>query len=214
MSQVNEPTVVRVVVVDDHPVVRDGLRGMLERHSDVEVVGEADGGRAAVALVEQTVPDVVLMDLRMPEGSGVEAIREIVRRRVATRVLVLTTYDSDTDTTAAIEAGATGYLLKDAPPEELAAAVRTAAAGRTTLAPAVADRLMNRLRIPGTSLTRRETEVLTLVADGLSNQAIGRRLFLTEGTIKSHLVRIYTKLEVDSRTAAIAAATQLGLIRR
>ncbi|WP_398659702.1 LuxR C-terminal-related transcriptional regulator [Streptomyces misionensis] len=159
--------------------------------------------------------DVVLMDLQFGKGmGGAQATALITARPGAPRVVVVTTYDSDADTLPAIEAGATGYLLKDAPPEDLAAAVRTAAAGRTTLAPAVAERLMNRLRAPGTALTRRETEVLALVADGLSNQAVGRRLHLTEGTVKSHLARVYTKLGVDSRTAAVAAATDLGLIRR
>ncbi|WP_425550922.1 LuxR C-terminal-related transcriptional regulator [Actinoallomurus oryzae] len=159
--------------------------------------------------------DVVLMNLRFGTGmSGAEATAAITARPHAPRVLIVTTYDSDADTLPAIEAGATGYLLKDAPPEDLAAAVRTAAAGRTTLAPTVADRLMNRLRDPVTALTRRETEVLTLVAEGLSNQAIGRRLHLTEGTVKSHLARISTKLGVDSRTAAVATATDLGFIRR
>ena len=148
------------------------------------------------------------MDLQFGKGMrGAEATAAITARPGAPRVLIVTTYDTDADTLPAIEAGATGYLLKDAPPEELAAAVRTAAAGRTTLAPTVADRLMNRLRAPGAALTRRETEVLTLVADGLSNHAIGARLHLTEGTVKSHLARIYTKLGVDSRTAAVAAAT-------
>ncbi|MDO3684903.1 response regulator transcription factor [Micromonospora sp. C28ISP2-4] len=146
--------------------------------------------------------------------AGAEATTRITAHPGAPRVLIVTTYDSDADTLPAIEAGATGYLLKDAPPEDLAAAVRTAAAGRTTLAPAVADRLMNRLRTPGTALTRREAEVIALVADGLSNQAIGARLHLTEGMVKSHLARIYAKLGVDSRTAAVATATDLGLIRR
>jgi DNA-binding NarL/FixJ family response regulator len=207
---------IRVLIVDDHPVVRDGLRGVLSGEPDMAVVGEAGDGAEALTRVAAANPavDVVLMDLRMPTMGGVDAIKELRRAGPTPRVLVLTTFDTDRDVLPAIEAGATGYLLKDAPPEELAAAVRTAAAGRTTLAPAVADRLMNRLRVPGTTLTKRETEVLTLVADGLSNQAIGRRLYLTEGTIKSHLVRIYTKLGVDSRTAAIASATRLGLIRR
>ncbi|GAB3678722.1 response regulator [Saccharopolyspora tripterygii] len=206
---------IRLLLADDHPVVRAGLRAVLETEDGMTVVAEAATAEEAVRVAADGDVDVVLMDLQFREGmNGAEATAEITAKPGAPRVLIVTTYDSDADTLPAIEAGATGYLLKDAPPEELAAAVRTAAAGRTTLAPAVADRLMNRLRIPGTSLTRRETEVLTLVADGLSNQAIGRRLFLTEGTIKSHLVRIYTKLEVDSRTAAIAAATQLGLIRR
>ncbi|MBQ1070714.1 DNA-binding response regulator, partial [Micromonospora sp. D75] len=132
----------------------------------------------------------------------------------APRVLSDPPYAADADTLPAIAAGATGYLLKDAPPDDLAAAVRTAAAGRTTLAPTVANRLMNRLRTPGTALTRRETEVLALVADGLSNHSIGTRLHLTEGTVKSHLARIYAKLGVESRTAAVATATELGLIRR
>jgi DNA-binding NarL/FixJ family response regulator len=205
---------IRLLIADDHPVVRDGLIGLFSRDDDFEVLGEAADGAEAVRLAERLAPDVILMDLRMPQVDGVTAIAELARRGVTARVLVLTTFDTDSDVLPATEAGATGYLLKDAPPEELAAAVRTAAAGRTTLAPAVADRLMNRLRVPGTTLTKRETEVLTLVADGLSNQAIGRRLYLTEGTIKSHLVRIYTKLGVDSRTAAIASATRLGLIRR
>lgn len=155
------------------------------------------------------------MDLQFGKGmNGAEATAAIAARPGAPRVLIVTTYDSDADTLPAIEAGATGYLLKDAPPEDLADAVRTAAAGRTALAPAVADRLMHRLRAPGTTLTRRETEVLALVADGLSNQAIGRRLHLTEGTVKSHLARVYAKLDVDSRTAAVATAGSLGLIRR
>lgn len=206
---------IRLLLADDHPVVRAGLRAVLETEDGMTVVAEAATAEDAVSIAAGGGIDVVLMDLQFRDGmNGAEATAAITGVPGGPRVLVVTTYDSDADTLPAIEAGATGYLLKDAPPEELAAAVRTAAAGRTTLAPAVADRLMNRLRIPGTSLTRRETEVLTLVADGLSNQAIGRRLFLTEGTIKSHLVRIYTKLEVDSRTAAIAAATQLGLIRR
>ena len=206
---------IRLLLADDHPVVRAGLRAVLETEDGMTVVAEAATAEEAVRVAADGDVDVVLMDLQFRDGmNGAEATAEITGKPGGPRVLIVTTYDSDADTLPAIEAGATGYLLKDAPPEELAAAVRTAAAGRTTLAPAVADRLMNRLRIPGTSLTRRETEVLTLVADGLSNQAIGRRLFLTEGTIKSHLARIYSKLEVDSRTAAIAAATQLGLIRR
>jgi DNA-binding NarL/FixJ family response regulator len=155
------------------------------------------------------------MDLRFGGGmGGAEATAAITARAGAPRVLIVTTYDTDADTLPAIEAGATGYLLKDAPPEDLAAAVRTAAAGRTALAPTVADRLLTRLREPRTSLTRRETEVLSLVAEGLSNQHIAARLHLTEGTVKSHLARVYTKLDVDSRTAAVAAATALGLIRR
>ncbi|WBC16536.1 response regulator transcription factor [Micromonospora sp. WMMA1998] len=206
---------IRLLLADDHPVVRAGLRAVLETEPGLVVVAEAATAEDAVARAAGGDVDVVLMDLRFGAGmSGVEATAAITARPDGPRVLVVTTYDTDADTLPAIEAGATGYLLKDAAPEELAAAVRTAAAGRTALAPAVADRLVNRLRTPDTALTRRETEVLGLVADGLSNQAIGRRLHLTEGTVKSHLSRIYTKLRVESRTAAVAAAVDLGVIRR
>ncbi|MEU8969059.1 response regulator transcription factor [Streptomyces monashensis] len=206
---------VRLLLADDHPVVRAGLRAVLETEPGLVVVAEAATAEEAVVRAGAGDVDVVLMDLRFGRGmGGAEATAAITARPGAPRVVIVTTYDSDADTLPAIEAGATGYLLKDAPPEELAAAVRSAAAGRTALAPAVADRLMNRLRAPGTSLTRRETEVLALVAEGLSNQAVGRRLHLTEGTVKSHLARVYAKLGVDSRTAAVAAATGLGLIRR
>ncbi|PTA45517.1 response regulator transcription factor [Micromonospora sp. RP3T] len=206
---------VRLLIADDHPVVRAGLRAVLETEPGLVVVAEAATAEEAVARAAGGDVDVVLMDLRFGVGpSGVEATAAITARPHAPRVLIVTTYDSDADTLPAIEAGATGYLLKDASPDELAAAVRAAAAGRTALAPAVADRLVNRLRTPDTALTRRETEVLGLVADGLSNQAVGRRLHLTEGTVKSHLSRIYTKLRVDSRTAAVAAAVDLGILRR
>ncbi|WP_405071915.1 response regulator transcription factor [Kribbella sp. NBC_01510] len=208
-------TPIRVLLADDHPVVRAGLRAVLGTEADIEVVAETATAEDAVARAAQGDIDVVLMDIQFGKGmNGAEATAAIAGHAPAPRVLIVTTYDSDADILPAIEAGATGYLLKDAPPEDLAAAVRTAAAGRTTLASSVADRLMARLRTPGTALTRRETEVLALVAEGLSNQAIGQRLHLTEGTVKSHLARIYTKLGVDSRTAAVATATDLGLIRR
>ncbi|MFH8444660.1 response regulator [Streptomyces sp. NPDC018026] len=205
----------RLLLADDHPVVRAGLRAVLETEPGMVVAAEAATAEEAVTRAALGDIDVVLMDLQFGKGmNGAEATAAIAARPGAPRVLIVTTYDSDADTLPAIEAGATGYLLKDAPPEDLADAVRTAAAGRTALAPAVADRLMNRLRTPGTTLTRRETEVLALVADGLSNQAIGQRLHLTEGTVKSHLARVYAKLDVDSRTAAVATAASLGLIRR
>ncbi|OEJ23984.1 DNA-binding response regulator [Streptomyces agglomeratus] len=208
-------TPVRLLLADDHPVVRAGLRAVLETEEGMTVVAEAATAEDAVARAAHGDIDVVLMDLQFGEGvNGAEATAAITARPGAPRVLIVTTYDTDADTLPAIEAGATGYLLKDAPPEDLAAAVRTAATGRTTLAPAVADRLMNRLRTPGIALTRRETEVLARVAEGLSNQAVGDRLHLTEGTVKSHLARIFAKLGVDSRTAAVATATDLGLIRR
>ncbi|MGW0817842.1 response regulator [Streptomyces viridiviolaceus] len=208
-------TPIRLLLADDHPVVRAGLRAVLETEEDLTVVAEAATAEEAVTRADRGDIDVVLMDLQFGRGmTGAEATAAITARSGAPRVLIVTTYDTDADTLPAIEAGATGYLLKDAPPEDLAAAVRTAAAGRTTLAPTVADRLMTRLREPHTSLTRRETEVLALVAEGLSNQQIAERLHLTEGTVKSHLGRAYTKLGVDSRTAAVATATGLGLIRR
>ena len=206
---------IRLLLADDHPIVRAGLRAVLETEADLVVVDEAATAEAAVERAAVGDIDVVLMDLQFGTGmGGAEATAQITARHDAPRVLIVTTYDSDADTLPAIEAGATGYLLKDAPPEDLVAAVRTAAAGRTTLAPTVADRLMNRLRLPSTALTRRETEVLGLVADGLSNSAIAGNLHLTEGTVKSHLARIFVKLDVDSRTAAVAAATSLGIIRR
>ncbi|MFF9394494.1 response regulator [Streptomyces griseoluteus] len=206
---------IRLLLADDHPVVRAGLRAVLETEPGLVVAAEAATAEEAVTRAAEGDIDVVLMDLRFGRGmGGAEATAQITARPGAPRVLIVTTYDSDADTLPAIEAGATGYLLKDAPPEDLAAAVRTAAGGRTTLAPTVADRLMKRLRTPATSLTRRETEVLSLVADGLSNQAVAARLHLSEGTVKSHLARIYAKLGTDSRTAAVATATDLGLIRR
>ncbi|MEU2109946.1 response regulator transcription factor [Streptomyces sp. NPDC019507] len=208
-------TPIRLLLADDHPVVRAGLRAVLETEPGLTVAAEAATAEEAVARAAQGDIDVVLMDLQFGKGmNGAEATARITAAADGPRVLIVTTYDTDADTLPAIEAGATGYLLKDAPPEELAAAVRSAATGRTTLAAAIADRLMNRLRTPGTALTRRETEVLVLVAEGLSNQAVGDRLHLTEGTVKSHLARIYTKLGVDSRTAAVAAAGELGMIRR
>ncbi|ROO84989.1 LuxR family two component transcriptional regulator [Actinocorallia herbida] len=206
---------IRLLLADDHPVVRAGLRAVLETEPDLIVAAEAATAEEAVALTVGGGIDVVLMDLRFGGGmGGAAATAAITARQDAPRVVIVTTYDSDADILPAIEAGATGYLLKDAPPDELAAAVRSAVTGRTALAPAIADRLVTRLRSPGAALTRRETEVLSLVADGLSNQDVGRRLHLTEATVKSHLARVYTKLGVASRTAAVAAATGLGLIRR
>jgi len=205
----------RLLLADDHPVVRAGLRAVLETEPDIDVVAEAATAEQAVALAAGGGIDVVLMDLQFGRGmSGVAATAAITARPDAPRVVIVTTYATDADTLPAIEAGATGYLLKDAEPEELAAAVRSAASGRAVLAPGVAQRLMQRMRTPGSSLTGREREVLTLVADGLSNRAVGQRLHLTEGTVKSHLAHVYAKLGVESRTAAVAAAADLGLIRR
>ncbi|MEW2631428.1 response regulator transcription factor [Streptomyces sp. NPDC048389] len=206
---------VRLLLADDHPVVRAGLRAVLDTEADFEVVDEAATADAAVRRVAVGGVDVVLMDLQFGTGMhGSEATAAISALPNGPRVLILTTYDTDADILAAVEAGAAGYLLKDAPPEELAAAVRTAAAGRSALAPAVAHRLMDRMRTPSAALTKRELEVLQLVGDGLSNLQISKRLFLSQATVKSHLVHTYAKLGVDSRTAAVAAATARRLIRR
>ncbi|GGZ55952.1 response regulator transcription factor [Streptomyces subrutilus] len=205
---------IRLLLADDHPVVRAGLRAVLDTEPGFTVVAEAATAERAVELAAAEPVDVVLMDLQFGAGMhGSEATALITARPGAPRVLVLTTYDTDADILAAVEAGASGYLLKDAPPEELAAAVRTAAAGQSALAPAVALRLMDRMRTPAEALTKRELEVLQLVADGLSNQQISKRLFLSQATVKSHLVHIYAKLGVDSRTSAVAAAGSRRLIR-
>ncbi|MGW7197130.1 response regulator [Streptomyces chryseus] len=207
---------VRLLLADDHPVVRAGLRAVLDTEEGFLVVAEAATAERAVELAAADDFDVVLMDLQFGPGRmhGSEATAAITARPGSPRVLVLTTYDTDADILAAVEAGASGYLLKDAPPEELSAAVRTAAAGQSALAPAVAHRLMDRMRTPGEALTRRELEVLQLVGDGLSNQQISKELFLSQATVKSHLVHAYAKLGVDSRTSAVAAATARRLIRR
>ncbi len=203
----------RILLADDHTMLRQSLRRALTERG-LDVVGEAGDGDEAVAAAAMLRPDVVLMDLRMPGLDGVGATARITAEVGGANVLVLTTYDTDADILAAIEAGAVGYLLKDAPPEELATAVRTAAAGKSALSPAVALRLMDRLRVPDAALSRREIEVLQLVADGHSNLQISQQLFLSQATVKSHLAHIYTKLSVDSRTSAVAAATARGLIRR
>ncbi|HIZ35802.1 MAG TPA: response regulator transcription factor [Candidatus Ruania gallistercoris] len=210
---------VDLLLADDHPVVRAGLRAVLELADDVRVVAEAGTAAEAVALArqlrEEGTLDVVLMDLQFgQEMAGIGATEQIAALPDPPRVLILTTYDTDADILAAVEAGASGYLLKDAPPEELLSAVRTAAAGQSALAPAVALRLMDRMRSPGRALSAREIDVLTQVAAGMSNQQIARALFISEATVKSHLVHIYTKLGVDSRTAAAAEAARQGLIRR
>ncbi len=203
---------VTVLIADDHPVVRTGLRGMLAGEPDIEVVGEAANADEALALTHALSPAVVLMDLRMP-GSGVTATARITAEKPASRVLVLTTYGTDDQILAAVEAGATGYLLKHADLGELLQAIRGAACGETVLAPSVAARLTRRLRTPRRSaLSTRETEVLRLVARGLTNAAIGSALFISEATVKTHLLRIFGKLEVDDRTAAVMAAVGRGLL--
>lgn len=203
----------RVVLVDDHPVVRAGLRALLTA-SGVEVVAEAATADEAVARVRDSRPDVVLMDLQLAAGGdGVTATAQITTLDDPPRVLILTTYDTDADILRAVEAGAAGYLLKDAEPQVLLDAVAAAARGETVLAPEVATRLMARVRTPAPELSPRELEVVRLVAEGLANREIARRLFLSEATVKSHLVHVFTKLGVASRTGAVAAARERGLLR-
>ncbi len=205
---------IRVLLADDHPVVREGLRGMLSAESDIEIAGEAASGSEAVALFGTLHPDVVLMDLRMPGGDGVGAIEQIrAGHGAAAKIIVLTTYDTDADILRAVEAGATGYLLKDAPRGELVRAIRAAASGETVLAPLVAGRLVSRVRGPGNdALSARETEVLALVARGLTNVQIGRALFVSEATVKTHLTRACAKLGVAGRTAAVTKAMETGAL--
>jgi DNA-binding NarL/FixJ family response regulator len=203
----------RILIVDDHPVVRAGLAGMLAAETDIEVVGEAGDGEEAVVVARRMRPDVVLMDLRMPRVDGAEATARIVTADPNIKVLILTTYDTDSDIIRAVEAGATGYLLKDTPRVELASAVRAAARGETVLAPPVAARLVSHLRNPGQEqLTPREAEVLAEVARGLSNAEVGRELFIGEATVKTHLLRIFAKLGVDDRTAAVTLAYERGIL--
>ncbi|WP_263729721.1 response regulator [Cellulomonas sp. SG140] len=203
---------IRVLIADDHPVVRSGLAGMLGVEPDVEVVGEASDGEEAVALATGLRPDLVLMDLRMPRMDGAEATARIAREVPGVHVLVLTTYETDTDILRAVEAGATGYLLKDTPRDQLVAGLRAAARGESALSPSVARRLVQQLRGGDERLTAREQEVLALVARGLSNVAIGRELYITEATVKTHLLRAFAKLGVDDRTRAVTVAIERGIL--
>ena len=204
---------IKLLIADDHPVVRDGLSGMFAPEPGFEVLGLAADGAEAVKLAQALKPDVILMDLRMPGMDGVAAITELARRGVAARVLVLTTYDTDSHVLPAIEAGATGYLLKDAPRAELLRAVRAAAQGEAVLSPSVAARLMNRVRAPATEpLSQRELEILELVAAGSTNREAAARLFISEATVKTHLLHIYAKLGVGDRAAAVAEAFNRGLL--
>ncbi|MFE3515438.1 response regulator [Streptomyces sp. NPDC059166] len=205
---------VRILLCDDHAVVRAGLLALLGGEPDIEVVGEAGSGEEAVALASRLGPDVVLMDLQLGPGiDGVEATRRIAAEGTGTvHVLVLTTYDTDADITRAIEAGATGYLLKAERPEELFAAIRAAAQGRTTLSPPVASRVMARMRSPRPTLTERELDILGQLSRGLGNRDIARALFISEATVKTHLGRIYEKLGVDTRAGAVAVAKEQRLL--
>ena len=206
-------TAIRLLIVDDHPIMRDGLRGVFSGDPDFEVVGEAGDGAEAVQLAQHVDADVILMDLRMPTMSGVEAITRLRQLGHPARVLVLTTYDTDRDVLPAVQAGATGYLLKDAPRDELIRAVRAAHAGQSVLSPAVAGALIDLAgnRRPD-ALSAREIEVLRLVANGATNQAAARQLLISETTIKTHLLHIYTKLGVRDRASAVATAYKRGLL--
>ncbi|HVW41197.1 MAG TPA: response regulator transcription factor [Amycolatopsis sp.] len=204
---------ITLLIVDDHPVVRDGLRGMFSADPRFEVLGEAGDGAEAIAAGEKLRPDVILMDLRMPRTDGVTAIKELAKRGVGARVLVLTTYDTDSDVLPAIEAGATGYLLKDAPRDELFRAVEAAARGQAVLSPAVATRLMGQMRQPASEpLSQRELDVLGLIARGSTNREAARQLFISEATVKTHLLHIYAKLGVNDRAAAVATAFSRGYL--
>lgn len=205
-------SVIRLLIADDHPVVRDGLRGMFAGDTRFDVVGEAIDGAHAVDLAQTLKPDVVLMDLRMPKLDGVSAIRRIRALGLPARVLVLTTFDTESEVLPAIEAGATGYLLKDAPIAELKRAVEASARGESVLAPSVATRLMGRVRNPESVLSDREREILQLVAGGGSNRDAAAQLFISEATVKTHLLHIYAKLGVNDRAAAVAVGFQRGLL--
>jgi DNA-binding NarL/FixJ family response regulator len=204
---------IRLLIVDDHPVVRDGLRGIFEGDPEFEVLGEASDGAEAVDMAESLRPDVVLMDLRMPHVDGATAIRTLTERANPARVLVLTTYETDADVVPALAAGAIGYLLKDSPRAELYRAVRAANLGESVLAPSVAKRLVRQLRAPAQDgLSERELEVLSLIAQGETNRGTAARLFISEATVKTHLLHIYAKLDVNDRAAAVATAYERGLL--
>ncbi|QUQ72181.1 response regulator [Kutzneria sp. CA-103260] len=205
---------IRLLIVDDHPVVRNGLHGMFAGDPEFEVVGEAADGAEAVAYAQSLAPDVVLMDLRMPGMDGVAAIRKLATLAIRSKVLVLTTYDTDSDVLPAIEAGATGYLLKDTPRAELLRAVRAAARGEAVLSPTVATKLLGQVRAPAKDdLSKRELEVLALIAKGATNREAAAQLFISEATVKTHLLHLYAKLGVSDRAAAVATAFARGLLR-
>ena len=206
-------TPIRLLIVDDHPIMRDGLRSLFTGDAEFEVVGEAGDGAEAVRLAQKVDVDVILMDLRMPTMGGVAAITRLRELAHPARVLILTTYDTDRDVLPAIDAGATGYLLKDAPRDELIRAVRAANAGQSVLAPSVASTLIGLVGANSPdALSPRELEVLRLVADGATNQVAARQLLISETTIKTHLLHIHTKLGVRDRAAAVAVAYKRGLI--
>ncbi|MGH3646444.1 MAG: response regulator [Micromonosporaceae bacterium] len=205
---------IRVLIADDHPIVREGIRAVLHTQPDLKVIGEAATGAEAVELYRDLRPDVVLMDLQMPDPDGAAAIAAIRDDDPDARILVLTTYDTDGDIIRAVDAGANGYLLKDSPREQLFDAIRATARGASALSPAVAARLLVRARASRTdALTSREIDVLAAVARGLSNKDVARQLHVSEATVKTHLLHIFTKLGVADRTAAVTTAIERGIIR-
>lgn len=206
-----EPTAVRVLVVDDHPVVREGIVSLLKRQSDIRVVAEAADGEAAIDLYARLLPDVTIMDLRLPKATRVEATVEIRRRFPAARIIVLTTFDGDEDIYCALKAGARAYLLKDTSREELLATVRAVAAGLRRIPPTVAERLAQ--RVESSELTAREREILALIVTGRGNKQIGAALSITEGTVKTHVNSILAKLGVADRTEAAVTAIRRGLVQ-
>ena len=207
-------SVIKVVLVDDHPVVRAGLRALIDGQDDLSVVGEAGDVVGAERVVVAERPEVVLMDLNLGDGpGGAEATARLTALPEPPGVLVLTTYDTEADILRALDAGAKGYLLKDAPPEELWAGIRFTARGETVLAPSVAATLVRRAAAPGPVVTEREVEVLELLARGLGNKQMARELYVSEATVKSHLSHVYTKLGVDTRSGAVAAAIERRIIR-
>jgi DNA-binding NarL/FixJ family response regulator len=207
--------VIRIVLVDDHPVVRAGLRALVDGQDDLTVVGEADGLEQALEVVAANPPDVVLMDLSLGAGraGGAEVTAALGALDAPPAVLVLTTYDTESDILRALEAGARGYLLKDAPPEELFRGIRATARGETVLAPSVAATLVRRTTPGASTITDREVEVLELLSRGLGNKEMARELFVSEATVKSHLSHIYTNLGVDTRAGAVAAAIERRIVR-
>ncbi|MGP9612666.1 response regulator [Brachybacterium sp. AOP42-B2-9] len=211
---------IRIMMVDDHPVVRAGLRALLEADEGIEVVAEASSGDEAMrslnllAQTPESVPDLVLMDLNLGDGiGGIETTRQLRARYAAVQVLAVTTFDAEADIVGALEAGATGYVLKDSPTEALIAAVGEAAAGRSILSPEVQQRMVARMTNPATALSPRETEILEALATGATNREVAKALFISESTVKTHLVHLYDKLGVDSRTSALRVARERRLIR-
>ena len=204
---------IRVLVADDHPIVRGGIVALLSGEPDIEVVGEAASGDSAVERALALSPDLVPMDLRMPGLTGDEATARVLAERPDIRVIILTTYETDANILTAIEAGASGYLLKAAPQEEILAGIRSVARGEVALAPSIAALLVNRVKLPATpTLSAREREVLALVAQGKSNPAIAKQLFLGEATVKTHLLHVFEKLDVSDRTRAVTKAMELGIL--